>query len=223
MAGGLLFMTRELSSVYASFVERLFVRTVESTSFKFNASEGRIEWDDEKAREPYRLAVDGLIEEKRSFSYSDLLAFPQIEQVSDFHCVEGWSVQDIRWRGFRFSEILKRVTPKTQASHVVFHSFGKTSAAPKGQEHYIEFFPLKELIDPQRDILLALFMDQDPLPEDHGAPLRLIAPYDMGYKSIKYITRIEFTGKARPGWWTLANSMYPMEARVPPGRLRNGK
>jgi DMSO/TMAO reductase YedYZ molybdopterin-dependent catalytic subunit len=163
--------------------------------------------------------VDGLIEEKKSYSYRDLAAFPQIEQVSDFHCVEGWSVQDIRWRGIRFSEILRQVAPKPQAEYVVFHSFGKTSDAPKGQEHYIESFPIKELIDPQRNILLALSMNQDPLPVDHGAPLRLIAPYDLGYKSIKYIARIEFTREAKPGWWTLANSMYPMEARVPAGRL----
>jgi DMSO/TMAO reductase YedYZ molybdopterin-dependent catalytic subunit len=50
--------------------------------------------------------------------------------------------------------------------------------------------------------------------------LRLIAPYDLAYKSIKFVTRIEFTQKARPGWWTLANPIYPMEARVPNSRLR---
>jgi DMSO/TMAO reductase YedYZ molybdopterin-dependent catalytic subunit len=218
-ASGLIFMTKASSSISASFVEKLFVRTVEEDQFKFDAATGQIEWN-ERRREQYRLVVDGLIKEKRSFSYGDLKAFRQIEQVSDFHCVEGWSVPDIRWGGFRFSEILNRVAPKPQAACVVFHSFGKTSAAPQGQEHYIESVPISELIDPERDILLVLSMNQNSLTEDHGAPLRLIAPYDLGYKSIKFITRIEFAREARPGWWTIANPMYPMEAKVPAGRLR---
>jgi DMSO/TMAO reductase YedYZ molybdopterin-dependent catalytic subunit len=219
MTGGLFFMINASSSISASFVEKLFVRTVEDGRFKFDAATGQIEWNG-PGREQYRLAIDGLIEGKKSFSYNDLKAFRQVEQVSDFHCVEGWSVQDIRWGGFRFSEILNRVTPKPEAAYVVFHSFGKTSEAPKGQEHYIEFVPMSELLDPKRDLLLALSMNQHPLTEDHGAPLRLIAPYDLGYKSIKFITRIEFASEARPGWWTLANPIYPMEAKVPAGRLR---
>ncbi len=212
-------MAETTSSLFAYFVNSLFVRTVEKDTFSFNAKLGTIEWNERKPEE-YRLVIDGLVKEKKSYSYKDLQSFTLVEQVSDFHCIEGWSVQDIRWGGFRFREIVNQVALKPQATHVVFHSFGKTAYAPNGQDHYIESLPIRELLDPSRDILLALIMNDKPLSEDHGAPLRLIAPYDMGYKSIKYISRIEFVQDARPGWWTLANPMYPMEARVPEKRLR---
>jgi hypothetical protein len=98
----------------------------------------------EKSHSSIRSAIDKENDPK-SFSYSDLKAFRPIERVSDFHCVEGWSVPDIQWGGFRFSEILSHVAPKPQAEHIAFHSFGKTSAAPKGQAHYIESLPI---VDP---------------------------------------------------------------------------
>ncbi len=219
MTGGLLFMASDPSSIFAFIVKNLLVRTVEKDTFKFNAKTGLIEWGTNKTEE-YRLAVDGLVKETKSFSYNDIRSFPQVEQVSDFHCVEGWSVQDIKWGGCRFSEILSRVEPEPKATHIVFHSLGKTGSAPEGQNHYIESIPINELLDPKQEILLALSMNHNPLPEDHGAPLRLIAPYDLGYKSIKFISRIEFTRGARPGWWTLANPIYSIEARVPENRLR---
>ena len=115
---------------------------------------------------------------------------------------------------------MSRVEPAREATHVLFHSFGTTGSSPKGQSHYIESLPLGELLDSTREILLALAMDKKPLPEEYGGPLRLIAPYDLGYKSIKFVSRIEFIKGARPGWWTLANPIYTIEARVPKNRLR---
>ena len=164
--------------------------------------------------------MDGLVKEPKNFSYAEIKAFPYVEQVSDFHCVEGWSVKDIKWGGFRFREILDRVEPDLDADHVLFHSFGTTQPLPGGQNHYIESFPISELLDPEREILLVLAMDSLPLPEDNGGPLRLIAPYDLAYKCIKFLTRIEFIKGQRAGWWTLANPIYTIEARVPENRLR---
>ena len=219
IAGGLIFMAAIPSSVYGFFVKALPVRTVEKGRFKFNTDKGNIEWE-RGSGEEYRLVVDGLIKEPKSFSYAEIRAFNQVDQVSDFHCVEGWSVKDIKWGGFRFKEILDRVEPKPNADHILFHSFGKTDFAPEGQSHYIESFPLSELLDPEREILLVLAMDEKPLPEDNGGPLRLIAPYDLAYKSIKFVTRIEFVKGERRGWWTLANPIYTIRARVPESRLR---
>jgi DMSO/TMAO reductase YedYZ molybdopterin-dependent catalytic subunit len=220
MAGMMSAMVAMTSSLYASFIKTLLVRTVEKDTFRFNPATGLIEWGGDK-KEEYHLVVDGLVKKPRSFSYHDLKLLPQVEQVSDFHCVEGWSVQDIKWGGFRFREIMDRVEATAQATHIVFHSLGKTGSTPKGQDHYIESFPISELLQSERKILLAMHMNHDPLPEKHGSPLRLIAPYDLAYKSIKFISRIEFAEGARPGWWTLANPIYPVEARVPSGRLRN--
>jgi len=206
------------ATIAGFFMKTLPVRTVEKDTFEFDPESGLIKIGGD--RKPYSLVVDGLIREPRSFSYDAIKSFPQVEQVSDFHCVEGWSVQEIRWGGFRFKEILKGIELKPEADYVLFHSFGTTEHKPEGQSHYIESLPLKELLDPNKEILLALTMDGRPLPEDHGAPLRLISPYDLGYKSIKFITRIEFVKKERPGWWTLANPAYPVVARVPERRLR---
>ena len=143
-----------------------------------------------------------------------------VEQVSDFHCVEGWSVREIKWRGFRFSEILKRVKPNKEAKYVTFHALGETRSRPAGQGHYIESFSIEALLDHKRQVILALDMNGRPLEHDHGAPLRVISPFDLGYKSIKYVHRIEFGDKQRKGWWTLANPIYTVDAPVPKERLR---
>jgi len=219
MTGGMFFMPSFAASIFDFFIKPLPVRTVEQTRFKFDAGKGFIEWEG-KPREEYRLVVDGMVKEIRRFSYADLRELPQVEQVSDFHCVEGWSVKDLVWGGFRFKEILSRVGPTHEATHVLFHSLGMTGSSPKGQSHYIESLPLEELLDPAKEILLVLTMDQKPLPEQYGSPLRLIAPLDLGYKSIKFVSRIEFVKGERPGWWTLANPIYKIEAKVPQSRLR---
>jgi DMSO/TMAO reductase YedYZ molybdopterin-dependent catalytic subunit len=219
IAGGVLFMATIPYNVYGFFVQGLPVRTVEKNKFKFNVDKGLIEWE-KGSKEEYRLIVDGLVKERKSFSYNELKALPRVEQLSDFHCVEGWSVKDLRWGGFRFKEIMDKIERKPEADHVLFHSFGITGASPKGQTHYIESFPVSELLDAEREILLVLTMDGNPLPEDNGGPLRLIAPYDLAYKSIKFVSRIEFVKGERPGWWTLANPIYTIEARVPENRLR---
>jgi DMSO/TMAO reductase YedYZ molybdopterin-dependent catalytic subunit len=218
LTGGMAFMTSISSTASGFYINTLPVRTVEKNRFKFDPVKGFIEW--EKKKEPYRLVVDGLVKEPRSFSYADIKSFSQVEQVSDLHCVEGWSVKDLKWGGFRFKEILNRVEPGRDATHVLFHSLGMTESSPKGQSHYIESFPLSELLEPERKILFVLTMDGRTLPEENGGPLRLIAPYDLAYKSIKFISRIEFIKGERPGWWTLANPIYTAVARVPKGRLR---
>jgi DMSO/TMAO reductase YedYZ molybdopterin-dependent catalytic subunit len=218
LTGGMLLMAAIPSALSAYFVKKLPVRTVEKDTFTFDPDKGLIEW--RKNKEPYRLIVDGRVREPRSFSYADIRSFSRIEQISDLHCVEGWSVKDLRWGGFRFEEVLNRVDPDSDSTHVLFHSFGVTKSSPKGQSHYIESFPVSELLDPEREILLALTLNGHTLPEQHGAPLRLVAPHDLAYKSSKFITRIEFINRERPGWWTLANPAYPTVARVPKSRLR---
>jgi DMSO/TMAO reductase YedYZ molybdopterin-dependent catalytic subunit len=220
ISGALTFCMCFPSSLRAFFVSRLPVRTVETGSFNFDPLMGQIIWKEKGVREPFRLVLDGLVEKPVSLSYVDLKSFPQISQKSDFHCVEGWSVKDLVWGGFRFAEVLKRVKPKPEARYAIFHSLGQTEPLPNGLDHYIESFPVKDLLDPKKACLLALSMNGKPLPHDHGAPLRLVSPYDLGYKGSKYVTRIEFASEARPGWWTLANPIYPVDAPVPSDRLR---
>lgn len=203
----------------AFFVSVFPTRTVEKEDFTFDPGTGMVKWNG-KEEAPYHLLVNGLVEEPKQFSYTELLSLPQVTQVSDFHCVEGWSVRDVRWGGFRFEEIAKRVSVKPGAGYAVFHALGETTDTPKGQRHYLESFPMSDLLDPKRACLMVLFKDGKPLTHDRGAPLRVITPSALAYKSIKYVTRIEFTQKPQPGWWTLANPIYPIEAPVPASRLR---
>lgn len=206
--------------LWASFVDRLQVRTVERENFRFDPGTGQVIWTDRKVKEPYYLMIDGLIDRPLRLSYEELKALPQVNQVSDFHCVEGWSVKDIRWGGFRFSEIMKRVKIKPDARFVVFHSLGKTDSSAGGLGHYAECFTIEELLDPAKDRLFALYMNGKALPHEHGAPVRVVSPYDLGYKGSKFVERIEFARERQPGWWTLANPVYPVDAPVPKGRLR---
>lgn len=219
-AGLLAWLAAWPSAAARASMEGFPVRTVEKDTFRFDPSTGEIRGVEAGPGNAYRLVVDGLVDKPIAFSYQELKNLPLVTQVSDFHCVEGWSVSDVRWGGFRFEEVLKRASPKPSARYAVFHALGETSGRPAGQGHYLESFPLSYLTDPRRQCLLALFMDGEPLTHDHGAPLRVVAPFSLGYKSIKYVRRIEFSEMLRPGWWTLANPAYPSDAPVPKGRLR---
>lgn len=208
------------SPVRAFLEDRFPIRTVEKDTFRFDAATGSVVSAQGKKVTPYVLTVDGLVRTPLRLSYEDLRALPPVTQTSDFHCVEGWSVHDVKWEGFRFVEIVTRARPLPEAAHVLFHSLGETTSRPAGQAHYIEWVALKDLLNVATECLLALDMDGKSLTHDHGAPLRLVIPHSLGYKSIKYVTRIEFIREARPGWWTLANPVYPAVAPVPPHRLR---
>ena len=208
------------SSLWAFFVDTLGVRTVEKDTFIFENPLKSIFWKIKKEHEPYCLIIDGLVKNKTRLTFQELLKLPQCTQTSDFHCVEGWSVKDIKWEGIRFEEIIRIAKPLPEAKYAIFHALGETDDPPKGQFNYIECFSLNHLLDPKKECMLAHSMNGKPLPHDHGSPLRVIAPYDMGYKNIKFVFRIDFVKEERPGWWTLANPVYPVNAPVPAARLR---
>ena len=206
---------------WSFFVTKMQTRTVEKESFQFDPATGTIRWRSRPTvSEPYWLTVEGLVKAPKRFSYKDLCALPQTGQTSDFHCVEGWSVKDIRWRGIRFSEIAKAVQPKPEARYVIFHSLGKTSEVGRRLNHYVESLPIEKLLDPAQKCLLALTMDGKPLTYDRGSPLRVVSPFELGYKGSKFVTRIVFSAEQTQGWWTQANPIYPVDAPVPAERLR---
>ncbi len=172
------------------------------------------------AQEPYILVLDGLVQSPVELTYARLKELPWVEQVSDFHCVEGWSLYDMAWGGVRFSDLFSLATLSPGADYAIFHALGETRHKPKGLDHYVECFPVDQLLDPALEYLLALDFEGEPLPDSHGAPARVVCPYDLAYKSIKFVTRIEFSDTFVEGWWTRANSVYPKQAPVPASRLR---
>ena len=114
-----------------------------------------------------------------------LEGLPPVEQVSDFHCVTTWSRRSLRWGGVRFVDFYERVVvpqarPLANATFLIF----------RGQDGARTCLLLEDLLAP--DVLLADTLDRRPLTVEHGAPLRLVAPAQYGYKSVKHLSRIEF-------------------------------
>ncbi|MBU1041910.1 MAG: molybdopterin-dependent oxidoreductase [Proteobacteria bacterium] len=203
----------------ANVSARFRTRTVERPDFRFDAARGEVVWADGR-REPYALTLDGLVQAPVTLSYQDLRALPQVRRTLDFHCVEGWSVTDAPWGGVEFRELFARAALLPTARYAVFHSLGRTEDIG-GLTHYVESLPLADLLNPALGALLALDLEDAPLPDERGAPARVVSPFDLAYKSIKFVHRVEFTEAAVPGWWTRANPVYPVRAPVEKQRLRS--
>uniref|UniRef100_I2Q5Z2 Sulfite oxidase-like oxidoreductase n=1 Tax=Desulfovibrio sp. U5L TaxID=596152 RepID=I2Q5Z2_9BACT len=197
---------------------RFPVRTVEIEDFGFDAASGVV--TRAGGGEPYGLILDGLVAAPQCLPYAGLRALPQAAQTSDFHCVEGWDVPDVPWSGLRIATLAGLARPLPEARYVVFHALGRTRSRPGGLDHYVECLPLADLVNPDLGYLLALDLDGAPLPLEHGAPLRLVCPFDLAYKGAKFVTRLEFAAAPVDGWWTRANGIYEAHAPVEPDRLR---
>jgi DMSO/TMAO reductase YedYZ molybdopterin-dependent catalytic subunit len=195
-------------------------RTIEIEGFSFDSMSGTILWAQSGKKEPYHLTIDGMVEAPVQLGYDEVRGLPSVPQVSDFHCVEGWTIPQVQWSGIRFQDLLARVKPLKGAEFVVFHSLGETEAAPGGKKHYVECFSMADLLDASQEILLALDMDGAPLSYERGAPLRIVAPYRQAYKAAKFVHRVELIDRPQPGWWTLANPIYDFDALVPVYRLK---
>jgi DMSO/TMAO reductase YedYZ molybdopterin-dependent catalytic subunit len=138
----------------------------------------------------WRLSIDGLVGAPQSISYEQLRALPSAEQVSTFHCVTGWTVSNVRWRGVRFAELLRAARPASDARVLTF-----TSA----EKPYVDTLTLDQAHLP--DAMLAYEMDGEPLSRAHGAPVRVVIPDMYGYKGVKWVERISLGRDAAPGYW----------------------
>jgi len=130
------------------------------------------------------LEVVGRVENELQLTDA-LNGLPRVEQVCDFHCVTTWTRQSLCWGGVRFADfyntvILPRARPLLDA----------TLVALRGQDGARTGMLLTDLMGP--DVLLADTLAGKPLTVAHGAPVRLVAPAHYGYKSMKYLSRLEF-------------------------------
>jgi DMSO/TMAO reductase YedYZ molybdopterin-dependent catalytic subunit len=137
----------------------------------------------------YTLTIDGEVENPLKLNWSEVLKLPKVESVSDFHCVEGWSVLNCKWEGIRFRDILKLARPKETANFVTFEC----------ADGYTTSLSLSELSGDE--VLLAYGLDGKPLEEGYGFPVRLVVPNKYGYKSALWVTRIKFTATKEAGFW----------------------
>lgn len=137
----------------------------------------------------YTLTIDGEVENPVKLNWNDFLKLPVVESVSDFHCVEGWSVLNCKWEGVQFKQISRLVKPKQIARYVTFEC----------ADGYTTSLALEELSGD--DVLLAYRLDGKPLEEGYGFPLRLVVPSKYGYKSALWVTRMKFTSEKELGYW----------------------
>ena len=132
----------------------------------------------------YRLIVDGAVEHPYAYSLSQLHALPQQRQITRHDCVEGWSVV-CEWQGVRLAALLASAVPRRDAKYVVFRTFDTDSDGTP----YYESLSMQQAAHPQT--LLALRQNGRPIEVDRGAPVRLTVPTQLGYKSAKWVARIE--------------------------------
>ena len=135
---------------------------------------------------PYALAIDGLVEQPRSYSLAELRALPSRTQITRHDCVEGWSAI-AKWKGARLSALLNEVKPKPEARYVVFHCADPMEA--DGTGFYYESIDLDDAFHEQT--ILAYDLNDAELPIKNGAPLRLRVERQLGYKHAKYLMRLE--------------------------------
>ena len=149
----------------------------------------------------WRLTIGGHVEQPTSLTYEQLKALPRVEQVSNFHCVTGWTVNNVHWGGVRMHDVLALASPQASGHALQFTSM---------EVPYVDYLTLQQAS--LRDVMLAYEMDGKPLPQEHGAPLRLIIPEMYGYKNVKWLQRIDVVPQAESGYWE--NLGYDRDAWV---------
>jgi len=148
----------------------------------------------------YRLVVDGAVARPRTFTLPELQRMPQQTQITRHDCVEGWSAIG-KWSGVRLGAMLDAVEPHEDARYVVFRCMDNDGTG----NLYYESLDMHQSHHPQA--LLALRLNDAPLDPDHGAPVRLRVPTQLGYKSAKWVAHIEVVGSfariagGQGGYW----------------------
>lgn len=155
----------------------------------------------DKTWDQWTIKVDGLVDRPTTIDAAAWRALPRFEETVDFNCVEGWTVDNVKWGGVTPATILDKAGVRPEGRYVVFHAY--TGA-------YVDTLPIAEARDPQT--VLADTLDGQALPADHGGPVRLVVPTQLGYKSVKWVTRIEVTDKPVEGYWEKRG--YPAYAPV---------
>ena len=148
----------------------------------------------------WKLHIDGACEFPVVLDWSAFMQLPQVEDVSDFHCVTTWSKMDMRWKGVRFADLAALVGVDEQATHIMCY----------GYDGYTTNVTLHEAMKP--DVLIVHTYDDKPLPLEHGGPARMITPQLYAWKGAKWISRIEFLVQNRRGFWEergYSNSAHP--------------
>jgi len=137
----------------------------------------------------WEFRTAGWVEQPIRLMWNEFQALLRLQVTADFHCVTRWSRFDNLWEGVSFRTLYKMTQPKPGVTHVMMHC----------QEGYTTNVPLADLLE--ENVLLADKHDGQPLPPEHGGPLRLVVPKLYGWKSAKWVNGLEFMPSDQPGFW----------------------
>jgi sulfoxide reductase catalytic subunit YedY len=158
------------------------------------------------ATRPWTVQVVGLVQKPRTFDIDELLKFDQEERIYRLRCVEAWSMV-IPWIGFPLKKLLDQVEPLGNAKYVAF----ETAYDPERMQSsfsagidfpYVEGLRLDEAIHPLTILATGLYGKR--MPNQNGAPIRLVVPWKYGFKSIKSVVKITLTESEPPTTWNMA-------------------
>ncbi|NUU74894.1 molybdopterin-dependent oxidoreductase [Paenibacillus xylanilyticus] len=142
------------------------------------------------SNENWSFRIDGLVERAQVWNWEQFVKLARTVQVSDFHCVTGWSVYKNTWEGISLKQLLTQAGVKPEAHSVKFYS---------GDGVYTDAITMDQA--QMDDIMVAVMHDGKPIPADLGGPVRLVIPQMYAYKSVKWLNRIELIDSEHIGYW----------------------
>ncbi len=197
--------------------------TVYNNFYEFGTGKGDpAKYAHEMSVDPWSLVVDGEVEKPGKLNLEDIQAgFDLEERIYRLRCVEAWSMV-VPWVGYSLADLLKRFQPTSKARYVQFYTLhdpkqmrGQRSFSSSIDWPYVEGLRMDEAMHPLT--MMAVGVYGKVMPNQNGAPIRLVVPWKYGFKSIKSIVRIRFTEKRpRTTWEFLAPHEYGFYANVNP-------
>ena len=142
----------------------------------------------EVSQETWQVRIWGLVPEQ-VLTWNDLMAMPQSEFTADFHCVTTWSKLDVQWTGIKVTDFMRSVTLDPDARYITIHCYGG----------YTTNLAMADFLREENFLAHTLF--GDPLPPEHGGPMRLVVPHLYAWKSAKWINGLEFLHQEELGFW----------------------
>jgi len=158
---------------------------------------------------PWQVQVGGLVDKPKTYDLDSIMKIaPLEERIYRHRCVEAWSIV-VPWIGFPLAALLKDVEPNSKAKYVAFQTLYDPKQMPLGNRAgielpYVEGLRLDEAMHPLA--LLSVGLYGETLPNQNGAPIRLVVPWKYGFKSIKSIVKITLTDKQPPTTWNITNA-----------------
>jgi sulfoxide reductase catalytic subunit YedY len=158
---------------------------------------------------PWQVSVEGAVNKPKTFDLDDLMKLaPLEERIYRHRCVEGWSIV-VPWIGLPLNALIKVVEPTSKANFVAFQSLYDPKQMPEARYAgiafpYVEGLRMDEALHPLA--ILCVGMYGETLPNQDGAPVRLVVPWKYGFKSIKSLVKIRFVEKQPPTTWNISNA-----------------